>query len=44
MKQDKYGNFIDNEFDGLFCRECGESSSGQLYCINCIENLKEELK
>ena len=35
MKQDKYGNFIDKKFDGLFCRECGDSSSGLLYCIVC---------
>ena len=44
MKQDKYGNFIDKKFDGLFCRECGDSSSGLLYCITCIEKLKEESK
>ena len=44
MKQDKYGNFIDKKFDCLFCRECGDSSSGLLYCITCIEKLKEESK
>ena len=45
MKQDKYGNFIDKKFDGLYCRECGASGSmdEQSYCISCIENLKEEL-
>ena len=34
----------ESEWDYRYCRECGECSSGSLYCITCEESKCEESK